>query len=135
MPDVRPWPHLDEQNSFYWTGGAEGELRLARCQQCGLYLHPPQPLCRRCLSTDIAVEAVSGKGRVFSFTLNYQPWIPDLELPYNIALVELVEQPSVRITTNIVGCADDEVYIGMPVKVTFRQVRDAWLPFFEPEET
>jgi uncharacterized OB-fold protein len=34
--------------------------------------------------------------------------------------------------TNIVGCAPDEVYVGMPVEVTFDEHDDVWLPLFRP---
>ena len=42
------------------------------------------------------------------------------------------EQDGLRLTTGIVGCAPDDVEIGMPVQVTFEQYEDVWLPFFEP---
>jgi uncharacterized OB-fold protein len=49
-----------------------------------------------------------------------------------IALVEIDEQPSVRLMTNIVDCDVDDVYIGMPVEVTFEHNDDVWLPVFRP---
>jgi uncharacterized protein len=38
------------------------------------------------------------------------------------------------LTTNIVNCPVDDVYIGMPVRVTFEAhpAEDIWLPMFEP---
>ena len=39
------------------------------------------------------------------------------DLPYVVALVTLEEGPSMM--TNIVGCAPEQVAIGMPLKVTF----------------
>jgi uncharacterized OB-fold protein len=75
---------------------------------------------------------VSGRAEVATFTINVQPWIPGFDPPYVIAMVEIVEQPSVRLTTNIVDCAPDDVYIGMPVMVRFEQYDDVWLPLFAP---
>src|SRR5262245_66215205 len=60
-PPFRILPRLDDVNREFWTGGAHGELRLWRCQDCGEYVHPPQPICPRCLAKDLAVEAVSGR--------------------------------------------------------------------------
>src|SRR2546422_3636766 len=58
--------------------------------------------------------------------------MPGMEVPYAIGLVELVEQADLRLTTNIVGCAPDAVRIGLPVRVTFRNVSDEIaLPLFE----
>jgi uncharacterized OB-fold protein len=34
--------------------------------------------------------------------------------------------------TNIVGCAADEVAIGMPVQVEFREQGEAYVPVFRP---
>ena len=90
------------------------------------------PRCPACLSKDLEVEAVSGQATLHTFTVNHQPWYPGLDPPYVIAIVELPEQEGLRLTTGIVGCAPDEVEIGMPLQVTFEQYEDVWLPFFEP---
>ena len=50
---------------------------------------------------------------------NQAPGFRD-ELPYVLAYVELDE--GVRLLTNIVGCAPDDVRIGMPVEVVFDDV-------------
>ena len=71
---------------------------------------------------------------MFTYTVNYHPYNPDIPVPYVIAIVELEEAPYVRLTTNIVGCAPEAVHIGMPVRVRFEQVEDTWLPLFEPVE-
>jgi uncharacterized OB-fold protein len=49
-----------------------------------------------------------------------------------IAIVEIDEQPGLRLTTNIFHCAPGEVAIGMEVRVVFEQCDDVWLPMFEP---
>jgi uncharacterized OB-fold protein len=77
---------------------------------------------------------VSGHATVATFTINHQPWIPGFDPPYVVAIVEIDEQPSVRLMTNIVGCAPDEVYVGMPVRVVFERHDDVWLPLFQPVE-
>jgi hypothetical protein len=50
-----------------------------------------------------------------------------------IAIVELEEQAGLRFVTNIEDVDVDEVFIGMPVRVTFRQEDDVWLPLFTKE--
>ena len=66
-----------------------------------------------------------------TYTINYQRWTQDLEVPFVIAIVELVEQNGLRFLTNITGCAPEEVSINMPVRVWFLQIEDVWLPQFE----
>ena len=135
MSDTRPFrllPALGTPDDHVWLGGAEGELRFLHCRSCGWWIHPAGPVCPNCLSRELEVEAVSGRGVVHAATVNHQPWIPGFDPPYSIAIVELEEQAGLRWTTNIVGCAPEEVTIGMPVRVTFEQYDDVWLPFFEP---
>lgn len=124
---------MDLDSEAFWTGGADGELRIMRCGSCGLWLHPPRPVCRRCLSIDVVAEAVSGRGVVATYTVNHQAWIPGLEVPYVLALVELVEQPQLRIVTRLVDIVPADAAIGLAVTVRFEQVEDVWLPLFGPE--
>ena len=74
----------------------------------------------------------SGRGVLHTYTVNHQPWIPGYDPPYVIALVTVDEQDDVRLMTNIVGCAPDDVYVGMPVEVSFDHHEDVWLPLFKP---
>ena len=126
----RPAPTITERTAAFWGGGAVGELRIVRCQSCGRWLHPPLPMCPRCQSRDVAPEVVSGRGTVFSFTVNRYQWTPLLEPPYVLAEVELDEQPGLRLLTSIVDC--DDVSIGMPVHVRFEPAGEAWVPVFAP---
>lgn len=128
----RVLPRLGRTNRHFWTGGEHGELRILRCQACGFYIHPGGPRCPACLATDVAPEAVSGDGTVYTFTVNHQEWNPTYEHPYVVALVELAEQSGLRLITNVVGCAPEDVEIGMPVTVEFEQDEDVWLPMFRP---
>src|SRR5919108_1250468 len=134
MPDrpFRVLPAVTPENEHFWLGGAEGELRFQRCAACGYWIHPPSPICPACLGREIKVEAASGRGTVHTFTVNWQPWYPNLDPPYVIAIVELPEQEGLRLTTNIVGCQPDEVTIGMPVEVAFEEYGGVWLPLFRP---
>ena len=128
----RVLPRLTEVNRDFWTGGAKGELRFWRCQDCGYYIHPPAPICPACRSLDRQPTVVSGRATVVGVTVNAHPWLPGFDPPYVIAVVALEEDPTVRLTTNIVGCEPDEVGIGDVVSVQFLQYEDVWLPLFEP---
>ncbi len=124
-------PALDDTNRFFWTSGADGTLRFLRCAECGYFLHPPGPRCPECGGSNLAPEAVSGTGEVFTFTVNHQPWdgSPD---PYVIGIVALAEQEDLRLTTNIVDGEIDEVTIGLPVEVVFEENDGIWWPLFRP---
>lgn len=128
---MRPLPRLDSLNRDFWTGGAQGELRITCCSDCGTFIHPPRPVCRNCLSENVAPKAVAGTGVVDTFTINHQKWHPTMEVPFVIARVALDGAPGVYLTTNIVGCAVEHVDIGDRVKVKFEQQDDVHIPLFE----
>lgn len=128
----RVLPRVTPSNQHFWQGGAEGELRFRRCTACGFYIHPPSPRCPECLGKDLEVAAVSGRATVATYTLNHQPWVPAPDHPYAIAIVEIEEQPSLRLMTNIVNCPPDDVHIGMQVRVCFEEHDDVHVPLFEP---
>jgi len=129
-----PLPALEPESERFWRACRAGRLEITRCRACGWYVHPPRPVCPRCQAREVSWEAVSGRATVVSYTVNHQRWMPGMEVPYTIGLVELVEQADLRLTTNLVGCAPDAVEIGMPVRVTFREVSDEIaLPLFEPD--
>lgn len=130
----RKLPALNADNRAFWQGGAGGELLVHRCATCSHYFHPPAPLCPRCASFEVAPRAVSGKGKVLSYTINYQPWQPDLEVPYVVAIIELIEQPGLQFVSNVVGLPVTDVRIDMPVRVSFLNLEDVWLPLFERDQ-
>lgn len=130
----RVLPRVTDQNRHFWTGGAEGVLRFLRCDKCEAWVHPPQPVCPRCHGKDLAPRDVSGRATVYSFTVNHKAWMPGPAEPYVIAVVEIAEDPSVRLTTNLVNVAPEDVRIGMPVRVVFEEREDVWIPLFEPAE-
>lgn len=132
---MRALPKLDSINRDFWTGGEQGELRILCCNDCGGFIHPPRPVCRHCLSDNVAPKAMSGRGVVDTFTINHQKWHPKMEVPFVIARVALEDAPGVYLTTNIVGCEVDQVDIGDRVAVTFEQQEDIFLPLFTKIES
>jgi uncharacterized OB-fold protein len=128
----RPLPAINQDNHSFWTGGGKGALMIMRCAACRNYIHPPVRFCPRCESRDVGPEQVSGRARVYSFTVNHKVWIPGLQVPYVLALVEIEEQEDIYLPTNITGCDPADVYIGMPVEVIFEPVEDLFVPLFRP---
>lgn len=129
---TRPLPELTPEVAFFWTSGRDGLLRMLRCGACGYWIHPPGPVCPRCLGDDVAPRPLSGRATVATYTVNHQRWTPDVEVPYVVAIVELAEQEGLRLTTEVVGCPAEAVEIDMEVEVTFEQHDDVWLPLFRP---
>lgn len=129
---ARQLPALDPDVAFFWTSGADSRLRISRCEACGRYQHPPLACCPACGGKAVGPAIVSGRARVASFTINRQAWVPGLAVPFVFAAVELAEQAELYVFTNIVGCAVEEVRIGMPVEASFERQGEVFLPLFRP---
>ena len=131
----RPLPALEPHTEAFWRACRAGRLEFTHCVPCNWLIHPSRPLCPRCRGRDLDVVAVSGRAHLHSYTVNHQAWFPGQPVPYIIGLVELDEQPGLRLTTNIVNCAPEHLAIGMALQVVFETVNDdVALALFEPVE-
>ena len=130
--EIRQLPGLNANNQAFWTGGARGELLINQCQACARYIHPPLPHCGHCGAVDPVPTAVSGRGRVASFTINHQPWLAGMKVPFVFAAIELAEQPELYVLSNIISCQPEDVRMGMAVEVQFEQHGDIFVPLFAP---
>ena len=134
-PPPRILPTLDKHNRAFWTRGGGGALVLGRCTECHRWACPPAADCPDCGG---ALEScpVSGRGTVFTYTVNHQPFHPAVPVPYAIAIVELEEQSDLRLATNIVECDPESVHVGMAVEVRFEpqdaRGEVAFVPVFAP---
>lgn len=129
----RPLPRPTEASRPYWEACRTHELWLQRCASCGTYRFPAGFMCPDCSSLDLAWQRVSGRGKIYTYTVVHRAPHPALagEAPYVVALIELDEGPCLM--TNIVGCPSDDVRIDMPVEVVFRDMTPAvTLPLFRP---
>ena len=105
---------------------------MSHCPTCDRFFHPPAATCPTCAG-GASPREVSGRGSVYTYTVNRHPYHPDVPPPYVVAIVELDEQPGLKFTTNVVNCDVDAIEIGMRVKVLFEPTGDAWVPIFEPD--
>ena len=127
----RALPLVNEMNRYFWCGGKDGRLHILRCSDCGLYIHPYAARCPHCRSASVHPQAVSGRGRILSFTINHQQWLAHVPPPYIVAIVALEEQENIRLMTNLPGMRPEDVRHDMQVKVCFEQHGDIYLPLFE----
>lgn len=133
--DTPPQPGIDPDTVGFWEAAAEGHLAICRCQSCKLWMQPPLERCRKCAAVT-AFEKVSGTGFVYSFVVQRQGAVVGYfkDLPYVVALVELDEQPELRLPTRIVGCEPEAVSVGMRVQVSLQALPggDVKVPVFSP---
>ena len=133
----KPVPEPDDETAPYWEAVRRHELAVPRCQDCGHLFFPPGPMCPVCNSWNVEFAPVSGRGRVHSFVVFHQAFHPAFrdDLPYNVVQVALEEEPGVRLTSNVVGCDNEEIEVGMPVEVVFDDLGEGvTIPRFQPAE-
>lgn len=124
-------PAFAPPDTPFWQACRAGRLEAAQCRACGHVFLPPGPVCPRCWSDDLGARALSGTGRVATFTVYRQSYHRDFPAPYVLALIALAEGP--RMISNIIGCAPEAVHVGMAVAVRFVPRGDLVLPLFAPQ--
>ena len=127
-------PLIDEESAGFWEGTARGELRMQMCTACGRLRFPPRLMCPYCQSTARDWKAVSDRGTVWSFVVPHPPLLPAYEAlaPYNVILVALEEDPSLRMVGNLISAPNRpinevdpaDITIGQAVRVVFTRRPD-----------
>ena len=101
------------ETKVFWEAAARGRLLLPKCTSCERFHWYPRLVCPHCASTSIEMHAAKGTGEVYSYSIMRRA-----KVPYAIAYVRLSEGTTMM--TNIVDCAFEEIQVGMPVKLVFR---------------
>ena len=126
-------PQISPRDAPFWEGVRAHQLRLQRCDDCGRFRFIPGEMCPGCYSAAATWTEVSGRGRVYTYTVVHRAPTPayQADAPYVIAHVELDEGP--RIISTLVDCAVEEVSVGMPVEVGYEEAdADLTLYHFRP---
>ena len=136
--EAAPEPLPDIDTEGFWEATARGEIALGRCQSCRRWQHPPVERCRECAGPT-AFEPISGAGSVYSFIVVHRASVPGFSglLPYVIALVELDEQPGLRLAARLVGVEPSEITIGQRLQGEITEVfgSEYRIPVFRPVTT
>jgi uncharacterized OB-fold protein len=128
---AKPVPVPDEDSAPFFDGALRGALMLRRCRSCNTYMSPVagigapvRPRCVACFSGDVGWAASSGRATLYSFVIMHQLYDEAFasEIPYNIAVVETEE--GVRLTSQVVGCPNEALEIGMALEVVFERMSD-----------
>jgi uncharacterized protein len=136
----KPIPVPDEASAPFFDGALQGRLMLLQCRACATFSSPlayigvpMRARCVNCFAGELEWARSSGRATLYSFALMHQLYDEAFadEIPYNIAVVETEE--GVRLTSQVVGCRNDRLQIGMPLEVTFERLSDdVAIPKFRP---
>lgn len=129
----RPRPLPTALTAGFWDAAARCELAIQRCGSCGLWSHPPVPVCPRCYGTALGFEPVSGSGTVYSYTVMMAGLDARFEeaAPLLVVAVELDEQDGLVVVSNLTNADHRQVQIGDRCEAVFEPLPDgAVLPQF-----
>ena len=127
-----PDPDWDVARPF-WDGCRAGELRIPRCRACERFVWYPAAACPGCGGPDHAWTRVTGRGRLFTWVRVHRAFLPGYEgrVPFVTALVELDDDPRVRLATFLADVPAGGLRVGLPVEVVFEPVNERiTLPVF-----
>jgi len=109
---------------WFTTEPEGGHLIGNRCKSCGEYYFPKSFACRNpdCMGMDLEDVGLSGKGRLWSYTVNYYPppapYVPpDPFVPYAIVVVEMIEEKLMVMGPLAEGYDDEKLKIGMDMEL------------------
>jgi|TARA_B110000211_G_C13796862_1_gene428757 uncharacterized OB-fold protein len=135
MIETVPAPRIDNPlDRPFWQATAAGKLKIQRCSVCESFWFPARVACAHCPSGELVWEVVSGKGRIWSYTIAHPPLLPAFAkyAPYVVAVIELAEHASLRMVGNILpetgwainAIRGDQLAINQDVEVDFMKLED-----------
>lgn len=119
---LRPATNTDTE--FFWEGTSQHKLLVQSCSACHVIRHPPGPACPHCHSLDWETKELSGRGRIYSFTVVHHPLPTGFDEPAIVAVVELDE--GIRMVSNVVDVEAESLKIDQRLQVVFVDQDEGW---------
>ena len=135
MDIKKPRPTIDVDSKTYWEAARDKKLMVQYSLDTKEYFLYSKQLTNTANSKNIEWRQVSGKGKIYSFTIVHAPAGPSFkdETPYIVASIELEE--GARIISNILTDDVENISIGDKVKVFFEKQDDKFtIPKFKIEK-
>ncbi len=129
-----PYPTPEYGAEPYWQEANEERLVMQKCDACHKFRWTPSPLCTFCGDDGYTWEQLSGKGKIVTWTVITHPIHPAAvdKVPYVVVIVELNEQPGLRMISNLIDVDHDQIDFDAPVEVMFeRHPSGQKLPMFK----
>ena len=116
VPDLQ-WDVLKP----HWEAAHRHEFRLPRCSGCGRFNWYPKATCVECGASDFTWALLSGRGTLFSWAVVHRALFAPFKrlLPYVPAIMQIEEDPTVRVVTRVLDVAPAALKIGSPLEVRF----------------
>ena len=122
MPRQIPVP--DEVSKPFWDACNERRLMAQKCSACDRLQHPPRKACATCGSAQgLTWVETSGRGTIDTYSVIHDGYLRawTANQPYNVAVIQLEEDPTILYFSNLPGTPVDQVPVGARVRVTFEE--------------
>lgn len=111
MPPSRAWRDYPQRY----------RLEAARCTGCNKVFFPPRLVCDSCGAREFETLKLNTKGKVVTYTVIRTPAEQfSMQAPFALGIIEMEE--GVRLTAQITDLSFEELKVGMPVKLEFRNL-------------
>jgi 3-hydroxy-3-methylglutaryl CoA synthase len=97
----------------------------SKCRRCGTTSFPIERVCYGCQAKDDFEEVRLSDKKAKVFTFSRDRLAGSSAAPYVVQTVAESEEGAARIYAMMIDCDPEEVKIDMPVKMTFRRIREA----------
>jgi uncharacterized OB-fold protein len=117
-------PEADRDSAPWWEAVRRHELTVQRCQSCGTLRFPARAICNRCRGLDYEWVAATGTGRVYSWIVNHQVFMPSMadKVPFPILLVRLDDGDDLLMYGNLIDADPADLRPDLPVEAVFEDV-------------
>ena len=132
--DLRPIPIPDDVSKPFWDACNEKRLVVQICTACNRMQFPFDKTCSgrgACGSSNLETKEVAGRGKVDDYVVIYDTRLRSWAAvqPYNVAMIQLEEDPGVQFLSNLPANEVDTVTPGASVEVEFIEVvAGQWIP-------
>lgn len=124
---TKPSPVPDEVSKPFWDACNEGRLVVQNCTTCSRLQHPPAKACPQCGSeSNLEFRQMSGRGTIHGYCVSHDSRVMMLQAiqPFNLAVIELEDDPDIKMLSHLPGTPTDEVPVGAKVQVEFEETHN-----------
>lgn len=121
----KPIPQPDALSKPFWDAVNERRLIIQNCTACKRLQYPPEQRCANCGSADnLEWREVRGRGKIDGYAVVHDSRFRQLQAdqPYNLAIINLEEDPDIKFYSHLPGTPVDGVPVGANVEVVFEVV-------------
>lgn len=122
-PQKRPPQERTSLPDYFRNYRKNHTMEGSICTECGTPHYPPQRVCANCKAVDKMQPYSFMNKKAYVRTFTVDGLSISLDPPNNLVVVEF--EGGGKLMTYLVDCSKNDIYVGMPVKLSFRRMFEA----------